>query len=145
MGPAALPVHRRAADIGDNSGVARSRIPDDDGLAAVRACVPVGEGPQPVADRATQRLAVRYTLQLLVQRAPGHSVEVRVPPFAAVQAVAGPVHRRGTPTAVVEADSATWLDLATGRCSWAQAMGSGRVRASGQRADLSPWLPLLRL
>ncbi len=86
---------------------------------------------------------MRYTLQLLTTRAPGYSVEVRIPPFAAVQAVPGPVHRRGTPSAVVEIDPATWLALATGGLSWTEARQSGRVRASGQRADLTPWLPLL--
>jgi hypothetical protein len=122
----------------------RSRIPDEAGLAAVGAAVP-GDPQRPSeADRATQRLAVRYTLQLLAERAPGYSVEVRVPPFAAIQAVAGPVHRRGTPTAVVETDSQTWLTLATGAYTWREAVAAGRVRASGERADLSPWLPLLQ-
>ena len=83
-----------------------------------------------------------YTLQVLTDRAPGHSVEVRIPPFAAVQAIPGPVHRRGTPSAVVEMDAATWLALATGTLSWARARSTGRIRASGERADLTPWLPL---
>ncbi len=94
-------------------------------------------------DRVTQRLAVRYTLQLLTDRAPGHSVEVRIPPFAAVQAIPGPVHRRGTPSAVVEMDAPTWLALATGELSWAQAKAAGQIRASGERADLTGWLPLV--
>lgn len=137
--------------------MARPRIADADGLAAVRACAaPVGPDQhlpvEPAADdqrdvarpdRATQRLAVRYTLQLLTDRAPGHSVEVRIPPFAAVQAIPGPVHRRGTPSAVIEMDPATWLALATGELSWAQAKAAGRIRASGERADLAPWLPLV--
>ncbi len=157
--------------------MARPRIADAEGLAAVRACAtPVGPDqdlpaepraadqggvprqpdesdrpdprdhpgqPDARPDRATQRLAVRYTLQLLTDRAPGHSVEVRIPPFAAVQAIPGPVHRRGTPSAVIEMDPATWLALATGELSWAQAKAAGRIRASGERADLSPWLPLV--
>jgi hypothetical protein len=93
--------------------------------------------------RDVRRLAVRYTLQILTDRAPGQSVEVRIPPFAAVQAIPGPVHRRGTPSAVIEMDPATWLALATGALSWAQAKAAGRIRASGERADLSPWLPLV--
>ncbi len=121
--------------------MARSRIPTADGMAAVRAWT-TGVGPDRPADRATQRLAVRYTLQLLTDRAPGHSVEVRIPPFAAVQAVPGPVHRRGTPSAVIEMDAPTWLALATGELSWAQASAAGQIRASGARADLSTWLPL---
>lgn len=128
--------------------MARPRITDADGLAAVRACIaPSGQdrSDQPLhpADRAMQRLAVRYTLQILSERAPGSSVEVRIPPFAAVQAIPGPVHRRGTPSAVVEMDPATWLALATGGLAWAQAKSSGRIRASGERADLTPWLPLV--
>ena len=121
--------------------MARPRIPDADGLAAVRACAsPAGPDQQ---DRATQRLAVRFTLQVLTDRAPGHSVEVRIPPFAAVQAITGPVHRRGTPSAVIEMDAPTWLALATGQLSWAQAKAAGKIRASGERADLTEWLPLV--
>jgi hypothetical protein len=70
-------------------------------------------------------------------------VEVRIPPFAAVQAIPGPVHRRGTPSAVVEMDAPTWLALATGALSWAQAKAAGQIRASGERADLTEWLPLV--
>ena len=128
--------------------MARPRIPDSEGLAAVRACTspdtreqPESQG-QPV-DRATRRLAVRYTLQVLTDRAPGHSVEVRIPPFAAVQAIPGPVHRRGTPSAVVEMAPTTWLDLATGMTTWGQAKAAGLIRASGERADLTSWLPLV--
>jgi hypothetical protein len=87
---------------------------------------------------------VQYTLQVLADRAPGHSVEIRIPPFAAVQAIPGPVHRRGTPSAVVEMDPDTWLGLATGHLTWTQARAAGQIRASGERADLSRWLPLVR-
>jgi hypothetical protein len=85
---------------------------------------------------------VKRYLALLQERAPGRSVEVRVPPYAAVQVVAGGAHTRGTPRAVVEMDGPTWLALATGEIGWAEAVESGRVRASGERADLSPYLPL---
>jgi len=114
------------------------RIPDLDGVDAVRAAL------QPGAARADTALAVRYTLQCLGERAPGRSVEVRVPPFGAVQAVEGPGHTRGTPPNVIETDVATWLALATGAETWAEAVGRGVVRASGVRADVSPWLPLVR-
>jgi len=76
--------------------------------------------------------------------APGRSVEVRVPPYAAVQCIAGPRHARGNPPNVVETDPLTWLRLATGRVSWDQALAAGAVTASGERADLSSELPLLR-
>jgi hypothetical protein len=92
---------------------------------------------------AQVRLLVKHFLALLAERAPGASVEVRVPPYAAVQAVAGVRHTRGTPPAVVELDADTWIALATGALSWAAAQSDGRVRASGERADLSPLLPLL--
>lgn len=85
---------------------------------------------------------MKHYLALLQQRAPGTSVEVRVPPYAAVQVVEGVRHTRGTPPAVVETDPATWLDLATGRLGWDEALGAGRVRASGERTDLSGLLPL---
>ncbi|HZI97196.1 MAG TPA: sterol carrier family protein [Actinomycetales bacterium] len=93
-------------------------------------------------DRATLAVAVRHTLDLMVQRAPGNSLELRVPPFAAVQCVPGPRHTRGTPGSVVETDAGTWLALATGALAWGDAVASGRVRASGERGDLSHWLPL---
>jgi hypothetical protein len=89
------------------------------------------------------RLLVKHFLALLAERAPGASVEVRVPPYAAVQAVAGVRHTRGTPPAVVELDAETWIALATGELSWADAERHGRLRASGERADLSALLPLV--
>jgi hypothetical protein len=88
------------------------------------------------------RLLVKHFLAVLAERAPGASVEVRVPPYAAVQAVAGVRHTRGTPPAVVEVDAETWIALATGALTWTDAESDGRVRASGERADLSPLLPL---
>jgi hypothetical protein len=90
------------------------------------------------------RLLVKHFLALLAERAPGASVEVRVPPYAAVQAVAGVRHTRGTPPAVVELDADTWLGLATGSLTWTEAEAAGRVLASGERADLSALLPLER-
>jgi hypothetical protein len=118
-------------------GVAK-RIRDLDGVTALRAALESG------AERADRALAVRYTLQCLAERAPGRSVEVRVPPFGAVQAVEGPGHTRGTPPNVIETDDATWLALATGTETWADAVSRGAVRASGVRADVSAWLPLVR-
>jgi hypothetical protein len=95
------------------------------------------------ADRATTATAVRSTLEDLAERAPGHSVEVRVAPHGVVQCVEGPRHTRGTPPNVVETDASTWLSLASGDLTWAQAVAEGRVRASGGRADLSSLLPLV--
>ncbi|PZG20380.1 hypothetical protein C1I95_09855 [Micromonospora craterilacus] len=88
------------------------------------------------------RAAVRALLTILADRAPGRSVEVRVPPYGVVQCVPGPRHTRGTPPNTVEMDPETWLAVATGRLDWAQAVTEGRVRASGIRADLSGYLPL---
>lgn len=95
-----------------------------------------------IPERIVEKAAVKSTLERLTEIAPGHSVEVRVPPYAAVQVVEGVRHRRGTPPALVECDARTWLQLATGRVSWAQALASGALRASGERSDLSPHLPL---
>lgn len=92
--------------------------------------------------REERRAAVKAALAELSERAPGRSVEVRVPPFAAVQVIPGATHRRGTPPAVVETDAATWLALAVGRLTWKQAVSEGRVNASGARSDLSEYLPL---
>lgn len=94
-------------------------------------------------DPSDVRLLVKHFLAVLAERAPGRSVEVRVPPHAAAQVVAGVRHTRGTPPAVVETDADTWLELATGRTRWSAAVAAGRVRASGERTDLSPYLPLL--
>ncbi|MCA1821543.1 MAG: sterol carrier family protein [Pseudonocardia sp.] len=99
-----------------------------------------GVGAEPA--RAEVAQAVRRSLRALAQLVPGAAVEVRVPPFAAVQCIAGPRHTRGTPPNVVETDPRTWLQLATARITWPTAIADGRVRASGPRADLSPWLPL---
>jgi Bacterial SCP ortholog len=88
------------------------------------------------------RDAVRALLAELGVLAPGHSVEVRVPPYGAIQCVAGPRHTRGTPPNVIETDPLTWIALATGRLSWSDARRTGRVTASGIRADLSDLLPL---
>ena len=85
---------------------------------------------------------MRYLLELLAEKAPGNSVEVRVPPFGAVQVVQGPRHTRGTPPNVVEFDAATWIALATGAESWTDASAAGRIAASGTRADISNLLPL---
>lgn len=91
---------------------------------------------------ADERLLTKHFLAVLSERAPGRSVEIRVPPYAAAQVVEGVRHTRGTPPAVVEMDPPTWLDLATGALGWAEAVASGRVRASGERTDLSAHLPL---
>ena len=89
------------------------------------------------------RDAARYLLALLAARHPGRVLEVRIPPVAAVQCLPGPVHTRGTPPNVVETDPVTWVRLATGRLGWADAVGSGVVHASGPRADLAAYLPLV--
>ena len=92
--------------------------------------------------RETLALAVRYTLQLLAEAAPGRSVEVRVPPFGAVQIVEGVRHTRGTPPNVVEIDVDTFLAIASGSIPWSEAAAAGRVHASGSRSDLSALFPL---
>jgi hypothetical protein len=94
-------------------------------------------------ETADLRDAVRFLLEELAAQAPGRSVEVRVPPYGAVQCVEGPRHTRGTPPNVVEIDPMTWVSLATGGSSWEDAVAEGLVRASGERADLSAVLPLV--
>ena len=107
-------------------------------LDAVRAADAAGSMPQ----RTDLATAVRYLLQLLDEKAPGNSVEVRVPPFGAVQVIQGPRHTRGTPPNVVEMDAATWIAVATGAEIWTDAETAGRIAASGTRASLVDVLPL---
>jgi hypothetical protein len=117
------------------------KITTDEGrsaLAAVRAATAAADTPA----RTDLATAVRYLLQLLAEKAPGGAVEVRVPPFGAVQVIEGPRHTRGTPPNVVETDPATWIALATGAEQWADAAAAGRILASGIRADLTDVLPL---
>ena len=114
----------------------RRRIARADGIAAVEAVL------AGAADRTTLAAASRYLLEQLADEAEGHTVEVRVPPYGAVQAVGGPRHTRGTPPNVVEMDAATWIQLATGGLAWGDAVDDARVTASGQRASLAEHLPL---
>ena len=111
----------------------RLSLLDDEAFAAVCARLDAGG-----TDRDDLRAATKHTLALLQVKAPGSSVEVRVPPFSAVQVIAGQRHTRGTPPAVVETDPLTWIALARGRLAWEDAP----VRASGERSDLSELFPL---
>jgi hypothetical protein len=94
------------------------------------------------ATNDTVALAVRYLLQVLEQSFPGKSVEVRIPPYGAIQCVEGPEHTRGTPAHVVEMDPQTWVGIATGTLNWDDAVAKGLLRASGTRSNLSSQLPL---
>lgn len=117
----------------------RRRIPSEQGQQALAAwrMDPSGAPPSIVAT------AVRYALEELAVRAPGRTLEVRVPPYGAVQCVPGPRHTRGTPPNVIEMDARTWLDLVTGRSDWAAVVAGGTVHASGQRATLAGLLPIV--
>lgn len=107
-------------------------------LDAVGAAIDAGLEPLAEALRG----ATIHTLNVLAVLAPGRAVEVRIPPYGAIQCVAGPQHTRGTPPNVVEADPMTWIRLVTGRADWSSAVRGGSVRASGPRSDLSGYLPL---
>ena len=100
-------------------------------------------GREPALDDAAVSVAVKLLLNALAVMAPGKAVEVRVPPYGAVQCVEGPRHTRGTPGNVIEMNAVTWLEVSTGRIDWKQSVDDGRVHASGERADLSALLPLL--
>ncbi|WP_055545539.1 maleylpyruvate isomerase family mycothiol-dependent enzyme [Streptomyces sp. NBRC 110028] len=95
-------------------------------------------------DRQALATAVRLLADGMAAKAPGGSVELRIPPFAVVQCVEGPRHTRGTPPNVVETNPLTWVRLAGGRIGWAEALEAGEVTASGERADLTGYLPVLR-
>jgi Bacterial SCP ortholog len=118
---------------------ARRRIASADGLQALR----VWRADPSAALPATVATAVRFTLEELASRAPGRTLEVRVPPYGAVQCVEGPRHTRGTPPNVIETDAGTWLNLVTGQEDWASSVSGGAVRASGLRATLADYLPLV--
>ncbi len=122
-------------DTGDDGAAGGSGGDGDrDGVAAAKP------------PRAVVAEAVRRSARTLESVAPGHSVEVRVPPFVAVQCIEGPRHTRGTPPNVVETDALTWLRLAAGRWSWERAVAAGSVAASGSRAaEIARWLPIVPL
>jgi hypothetical protein len=104
------------------------------------------DGSIPAPDRTVLAEAVRLTARTLAAQAPGASVEVRVPPFVAVQCISGPRHTRGNPPNVVETDPRTWLLLATGLATLADAAAAGTLQSSGSRAgEIADWLPLVRL
>jgi len=115
------------------------RIPEVEGRSAIASWLASGG----FISRDVVATAVRFGLEELASRAPGQSVEVRVPPFGAVQVIEGSVHRRGTPPAVVEMSADTFLRLVTGQAVWADAVESGVVLASGEGADLGELLPLV--
>ncbi|MCX5043424.1 sterol carrier family protein [Aldersonia sp. NBC_00410] len=111
-------------------------------VAAVAGWLVDENAPEP--SRAELAVAVRLTARAIAQSAPGSSVEVRVPPFVAVQCISGPRHTRGTPPNVVETDPRTWLLLATGAMDFDAAVAAGRVSASGGRAgEVAHWLPIV--
>ena len=116
-------------------------VPSDKSQALTDALSAIDRNEQP--DRPTLRGAVRLVLTELSARYPGRSVEVRVPPFGAVQCIPGPRHTRGTPPNVIETDGVTFLKVTTGRLAWEDAVGDGRIAASGTRADLRQYLPIM--
>lgn len=117
------------------------KIPDASGRAAVtRVSEAIALGAAP--DRPELALATRWLLQRLENQSPGNSVEVRVPPFGAIQFVAGPRHTRGTPPNVVEMDALTFVALTGGTLAWAAGVAAGVIHASGIRSDLSEFFPL---
>ncbi|MFY1674168.1 sterol carrier family protein [Plantactinospora sp. WMMB334] len=114
--------------------------PHNKSAAVTAALADLDAGRTP--DRTTLRDAVRALLGELARRAPGRAVEVRVPPYGAVQCGAGPRHTRGTPPNLVEMGPVTWIRLATGRTSWPEAVAQDLVETSGIRSDISAYLPL---
>lgn len=101
---------------------------------------------RPAPSRTDLAAAVRLTARTLAAQAPGASVEVRIPPFVAVQCIPGPRHTRGTPPSVVETDPRTWLLLVTGLLALTDASAAGALQLSGSRAgEIQTWLPLVRL
>ncbi|MFM1987031.1 MAG: hypothetical protein RIS18_1248 [Actinomycetota bacterium] len=115
---------------------------NQEGLNALIKIITIYENNQEVI-KEVEQMAVKYCLQLIHQKAPGNSVEVRIPPYAAAQVIPGITHKRGTPPAVIEMNARIFIELATGKIDWAKAKNSGAISASGERADLSTLLPLI--
>lgn len=141
-----MPARRRIEAAEGRAAVAQWLIIQRDCERGVEEDATAEQGTRaarPSVDRAITATAVRYTLEELTFRAPGQALEVRVPPFGATQCIEGPRHTRGTPPGVVEMTPETWLAVATGRRDWDQALTSGDVSASGERANLSALLPLV--
>ena len=115
---------------------------NQDGLRALKDLLNGYEINQEV-NKTIEQTAVKFCLQLLHEKAPGNSVEVRIPPYAAVQVIPGISHKRGTPPAVIEMTARIWIELAIGKIDWITTKTSGAISASGERADLSAFLPLI--
>ena len=148
LDPPVTPAPSTAAELAAELDRARRDLATgrtDQLVALVVQAVVYGEDlALPTPHRGALAVTVRLLADTLAATVPGRAVELRVPPFAAVQCVPGPTHTRGTPPAVVETDPLTWIRLATGRTDWAAAQRAGSLRASGDRADLTAYLPLLR-
>ena len=114
----------------------RRKIAGPDGQEAIAAYLSGG------ASDASIATAVRFLLEELGSAHPGNSVEVRIPPYGAVQCIAGPTHTRGTPANVVETDQISWLELALGKSSFDELAASGKLTASGNRSDLAGLFPI---
>lgn len=112
----------------------------DEGLTALNKYL---ETNNVEIDKDTLRTLVKYLLELLHQKVPGNSVEVRIPPFAAIQIIEGTTHRRGTPPAVVEINPEIFIKISLGEISWQNALTKGLIHASGQRTDLTEHFPLI--
>jgi hypothetical protein len=115
---------------------------NQEGLQALKDLLNSYETNQEV-NKLIEQTAVKFCLQLLHEKAPGNSVEVRIPPYAAVQVIPGISHKRGTPPAVIEMTARIWIDLAIGNIDWISTKTSGAISASGERSDLSAFLPLI--
>ena len=111
-----------------------------EGLAALNKYLEITSAE---LDKETLRTLVKYLLELLHEKVPGNSVEVRSPPFAAIQIIEGTTHRRGTPPAVVEINPEIFIKISLGEISWQDALTKGLIQASGQRTDLTEHFPLI--
>lgn len=99
--------------------------------------------PEKELEKEDKKTLVKYLLEILHKKAPGNSVEVRIPPFAAIQIIEGTTHKRGTPPAVVEINPEIFIKISLGEISWQDALTKGQIQASGQRTDLTEHFPLI--
>ena len=112
-----------------------------EGLNALKKYFELNPGKE--LEKEDKKTLVKYLLEILHKKAPGNSVEVRIPPFAAIQIIEGTTHKRGTPPAVVEINPEIFIKISLGEISWQEALKKGQIQASGQRTDLTEHFPLI--
>ena len=80
---------------------------------------------------------VKVILDLIKKISPGKSVELRIPPYRAIQCVSGSNHKRGTPPNTVEMSAQVLIQLSSNPKMWSDLVAAGHILTSGVASDLS--------